>query len=77
VPTARLGALSKVLRSRSRSRLPQPFAADIVIVTPHAAGHSRDSHERQGMAMVEEIERFRRGEPLRCAIAAERYELLA
>jgi len=61
---------------------PQPpdspfFALDNVIVTPHAAGHSRDSHERQGLAMVEEIERFSRSEPLRYAIAAERYELLA
>ncbi|HEV7213675.1 MAG TPA: hydroxyacid dehydrogenase [Chloroflexota bacterium] len=61
---------------------PQPpdspfFALDNVIVTPHVAGHSRDSHERQGLAMVEEVERFCRGEPLRYAIAAERYELLA
>jgi len=61
---------------------PQPpdspfFALDNVIVTPHAAGHSRDSHERQGLAMVEEIERFSRSEPLRYAIAAGRYELLA
>lgn len=61
---------------------PQPpdspfFALDNVIVTPHAAGHSRDSHERQGLAMVEEVERFTHGEPLRYAIAEERYELLA
>jgi phosphoglycerate dehydrogenase-like enzyme len=61
---------------------PQPpdspfFALENVIVTPHAAGHSRDSHERQGMAMVEEIERFTRGEPLRYAIPRDRYELLA
>jgi phosphoglycerate dehydrogenase-like enzyme len=61
---------------------PQPpespfFALDNVIVTPHAAGHSRDSHERQGLAMVEEVERFSRDEPLRYAILADRYELLA
>jgi phosphoglycerate dehydrogenase-like enzyme len=61
---------------------PQPpdspfFALENVIVTPHAAGHSRDSHERQGMAMVEEVERFARSEPLRYTIVEERYELLA
>lgn len=53
------------------------FQLDNVIVTPHIAGHSRDSHERQGLEMVEEIERFSRGEPLRYAIAEERYALLA
>jgi len=35
-----------------------------VLLTPHAAGHTIDTHWRQGTAMVNEIARFLVGEPL-------------
>jgi phosphoglycerate dehydrogenase-like enzyme len=36
-----------------------------VVLSPHAAGHSADSHKRQGATTVDEIRRFLAGEPLR------------
>jgi phosphoglycerate dehydrogenase-like enzyme len=48
-----------------------------VIVTPHAAGHSEDSHRAQGQAMVEEIGRFLRGEPLRYEVSKEQLAIMA
>jgi phosphoglycerate dehydrogenase-like enzyme len=36
-----------------------------VIISPHAAGHTEEGHLNQGRAMVEEIGRHLRGEPLR------------
>ena len=47
------------------------------IISPHAAGHTRDSHLRQGDAMVDDIARFLAGEPLRHAISPEMVEVLA
>lgn len=35
-----------------------------VILSPHAAGHTIDTHLRQGRAMVDEVRRFIAGEPL-------------
>jgi phosphoglycerate dehydrogenase-like enzyme len=35
------------------------------VLAPHAAGHTADTHKRQGATAVEEIGRFLRGEPLR------------
>jgi phosphoglycerate dehydrogenase-like enzyme len=35
------------------------------VLSPHAAGHTADTHKRQGATVVEEIGRFLRGEPLR------------
>ncbi|TAK21394.1 MAG: hydroxyacid dehydrogenase [Chloroflexota bacterium] len=48
-----------------------------VLVTPHAAGFTRDTYARQGMTMVEEIGRHLRGEPLRYRVAPDRYTLMA
>jgi phosphoglycerate dehydrogenase-like enzyme len=48
-----------------------------VIVTPHEAGHSVDSHYAQGRAMVEEIERFLRGEPLHYEVTKEQLAIMA
>lgn len=36
-----------------------------VVLSPHAAGHTADSHKRQGATTVDEICRFLAGEPLR------------
>ena len=41
-----------------------------VILSPHAAGHTVDTYHRQGAAMVDEISRLVRGEPLRYEISA-------
>jgi phosphoglycerate dehydrogenase-like enzyme len=48
-----------------------------VVISPHEAGHSIDSYARQGMAMVEEVERFLRGEPLQHQIRPDQFSLMA
>jgi phosphoglycerate dehydrogenase-like enzyme len=48
-----------------------------VLITPHQAGYTRDTYMRQGLEMVEEVERFLKGEPLRHRIPPERYGLMA
>ena len=48
-----------------------------VILTPHAAGHSEDSHRAQGQAMVEEIGQFLRGESLRYQVSKEQLAIMA
>jgi phosphoglycerate dehydrogenase-like enzyme len=48
-----------------------------VILTPHAAGHSEDSHRAQGQAMVDEIQRFLAGEPLRYQVTKEQLAIMA
>jgi phosphoglycerate dehydrogenase-like enzyme len=47
------------------------------LITPHEAGHTVDTHSRQGMAMVDEVERFLRGEPLQHRIRPEAFALMA
>lgn len=47
------------------------------LITPHQAGYTRDTYMRQGLEMVEEVERFLKGEPLRHRIAPERWGLMA
>jgi phosphoglycerate dehydrogenase-like enzyme len=41
-----------------------------VYLSPHAAGHTQDSHWRQGDLIVDEVERFVRGEPLQFEISS-------
>jgi len=53
------------------------FQLPNVILTPHAAGHSEDSHRAQGQAMVEEIRRFVNGEPLRYQVTKEQLAIMA
>lgn len=48
-----------------------------VIVSPHSAGHTVESHLRQGEAMVDEIERFVTGRPLRYAVDPGTFAVLA
>jgi len=50
---------------------------DNVFLTPHQAGHTVDTNHKQGMAMVEELERFFAGEPLRYRVAREAYAIMA
>jgi phosphoglycerate dehydrogenase-like enzyme len=48
-----------------------------ILISPHAAGHTVESHRMQGDAMVEEIRRFVSGEPLQYEVAAEMVTVLA
>jgi phosphoglycerate dehydrogenase-like enzyme len=48
-----------------------------VLLSPHAAGHTIDTHLRQGQAMVDEVQRFIRGEALRYEITPKMYPILA
>jgi phosphoglycerate dehydrogenase-like enzyme len=48
-----------------------------VFLSPHAAGHTVDSHWQQGQAMVDEIRRLLANEPLRYEIAPERLATMA
>lgn len=48
-----------------------------VILSPHLAGRTRDTHLRQGAAMVEEIARFLRGESLQYEITSAMLPFLA
>src|SRR5262249_45343457 len=58
--------------------LDSPFRAlPNVMLTPHEAGHSIDTHARQGMAMVDEVERFLKGETLQHTIRPEHFGLMA
>jgi len=50
---------------------------DNVVVTPHQAGRTQDTYLRQGLAMIEEIERFFGGEELRYRISPEAFALMA
>jgi phosphoglycerate dehydrogenase-like enzyme len=61
---------------------PLPLASplrhmDNVFLSPHAAGHTVDTHRRQGRAMVEEVIRYLAGEDLRHAIAPEALATMA
>ncbi len=48
-----------------------------VILSPHAAGHTSDTYLRQGMAMVEEVGQYLRGEPLTYEVSAEMLPTMA
>jgi phosphoglycerate dehydrogenase-like enzyme len=50
---------------------------DNVILSPHVGGHTIETHFRQGAAMVEEIGRYLRGEPLRWEVTAKKADVLA
>lgn len=55
-----------------------PFRAlPNVLLTPHQAGHTIDTNRQQGAAIVEEIDRFFRGDPLRYRISPESFALMA
>lgn len=48
-----------------------------VIVTPHVAGASRQARLRQGNVIVEELERFFAGQPLRYAVTGDMLPTMA
>jgi phosphoglycerate dehydrogenase-like enzyme len=47
------------------------------LLSPHVAGHTVDSHFRQGRAMVDEVRRLVQGQPLRYAITVDRLATMA
>jgi phosphoglycerate dehydrogenase-like enzyme len=48
-----------------------------VLLTPHKAGETVETYGRQGQAMIEEVERFLRGEELRHRVRPDRYDVMA
>jgi phosphoglycerate dehydrogenase-like enzyme len=63
---------------------PEPPAADSplyelpnVFITPHIAGSIGAERRRMGRAMIEELHRFVRGEPLRYAVTREQSARMA
>lgn len=48
-----------------------------VLLSPHLAGRTEDTYFRQGQAMVDEVQRFLRGEPLRYEITAAMLPVMA
>ena len=48
-----------------------------VFLTPHKAGATVETYREQGMAMVEDVERFFRGEPVHHQVLPESYSKLA
>ena len=50
---------------------------DNVIITPHVAGASKQARLRQGQIIVEEIQRYLAGEPLRHRVTHEMLETMA
>ncbi len=48
-----------------------------VILTPHIAGSTGDECFRMGQYMLEEADRYLRGEPLRCAVTLKMLETMA
>ena len=48
-----------------------------VILTPHVASHTRNTHLRQGEVTADEVERFVRGQPLRYAVTPDMLATMA
>lgn len=48
-----------------------------IVLTPHLAGSTNQECERMGRYMVEELERFVKGEPLRYGITREQFQRMA
>ena len=74
------GRLHAILDVFDEEPLPaeSPFrSAPNVFLSPHAAGHTVDTHLRQGQAMVDEVRRLVQGEPLRYEIAVDRLATMA
>ena len=78
--TLRTGRIWAALDVFDQEPLPvdSPFRAlPNVLLTPHQAGHTRDSYQEQGAAMVAEIARYFNGEELTYRIAPERFAQMA
>jgi len=50
---------------------------DNVVLTPHIAGATLQARHRQGQVVVEEIQRFLKGDPLRYQVTREMLDIMA
>lgn len=74
------GRLVAALDVYDREPLPldSPFRTlSNVVISPHAAGHTIDTHLRQGQAMIDEVQRFLLNEPLHYEVTPAVYPILA
>jgi phosphoglycerate dehydrogenase-like enzyme len=76
----RTGRIQAALDVFDQEPLPSdnPFRElDNVFLTPHIAGATVQARHRQGQVVVEEIQRFLRGEPLRYRVTREMLDIMA
>ncbi|RIK43325.1 MAG: hydroxyacid dehydrogenase [Chloroflexi bacterium] len=76
----RTGRIQAALDVFDQEPLPQEHplrSLDNVILTPHVAGASRQARLRQGQTVVEEIERFLAGQPLRYRVTSDMLDTMA
>ncbi len=76
----RTGRIQAALDVFDEEPLPidSPFRQlDNVFITPHIAGASIQARRRQGQVIVEELQRFFAGEPLRYRVTADMLETMA
>lgn len=76
----RSGRITAVLDVFGQEPLPHdsPFCAlPNALLSPHSAGHTIDTHQRQGQAMVEEIQRFLTDEPLQYEVSGAMFATMA
>ena len=74
------GRIHAALDVFDREPLPEdnPFRElDNVLMTPHIAGASVEARHRQGQWMVEELQRFFTGQPLRYQVTIDMLETMA
>jgi phosphoglycerate dehydrogenase-like enzyme len=76
----RTGRISAALDVFDQEPLPADSSfrrLDNVLLTPHIASHTPQTHHRQGEVTVEEIRRFALGQPLRYAVTREMLATMA
>lgn len=75
--TGRIFAILDVFATEPLPADSQLRSLSNVFLSPHAAGHTIDTHKRQGKTMVEEVVRFLNGEELRYVISASALSTMA
>lgn len=75
--TGRIFAILDVFATEPLPADSQLRSLSNVFLSPHAAGHTMDTHKRQGLTMVEEVIRFLNGEELRYVISASALSTMA
>ncbi len=76
----RSGRIQAALDVFDQEPLPEdhPFRKlDNVVLTPHIAGATIQARHRQGQVVVEEIQRFLKGDPLRYQVTREMLDIMA
>jgi phosphoglycerate dehydrogenase-like enzyme len=76
----RIGTITAALDVFDTEPLPDdsPFrTAPGIILSPHTAGHTHETHRRQGRTAVDEVRRYLSGEPLRHEVTREMLATMA